>query len=149
MKKRRVEPPFSAAQLGRGLAQHGGCGVNLLVTEVAQATRFARQALGIDVEYEDEDFAILRWMQSQWLVHADHSYDRHPLAERVRIAPVRGAGVELRVYGLDPDTVEQRARDAGFTVMASAATKPHGLREVCVLDADGYLWVPSVAAVAP
>ena len=33
----------------------------------------------------------------------------------------------------------------GYTVLAGAMDKPHGLREVYLLDQDGYLWVPGIA----
>jgi catechol 2,3-dioxygenase-like lactoylglutathione lyase family enzyme len=146
LKKRLVDPPFSTAALGRGLAGRGGIGLNLLVADVAAATRFARDVLGVEIEYEDADFAMLRWLQSQWLVHADHTYERHPLTERLRGAPVRGAGAELRLYGVNPDVAESQARKSGFVVLAAAADKPHGMREAYLLDADGYVWVPSVPA---
>ena len=55
----------------------------------------------------------------------------------------RGAGVELRLYGVDPDQAEARARAAGQVVLAGSADKPHGLRECYLLDEDGYTWVPS------
>ena len=58
----------------------------------------------------------------------------------------RGAGVELRLYGCDPDEAEARARQLGFTVLAGAMDKPHGLRECVILDDEGYAWVPSVPA---
>jgi hypothetical protein len=32
----------------------------------------------------------------------------------------------------------------GFTVLANAQDKPHGLREAFIIDADGYLWVPDM-----
>ena len=57
---------------------------------------------------------------------------------------VRGVGAELRVMGLDPDAAEGRARAAGYTVLAGSLDKAHGMREAYILDADGYLWVPSV-----
>ena len=55
----------------------------------------------------------------------------------------RGAGVELRLYGVDPDEAEAAARRSGATVLAPAADKPHGLREAHIVDDDGYVWVPS------
>ncbi len=40
-------------------------------------------------------------------------------------------------------------RDAhGYTVLAGAADKPHGLREAYVVDADGYVWVPDIPTKA-
>jgi hypothetical protein len=50
----------------------------------------------------------------------------------------------LRLHGRDPDAAEAAARRLGYTVLASTVDKPHGLREVYLLDADGYLWVPDV-----
>ena len=47
-------------------------------------------------------------------------------------------------YGVDPDRAEAAARRLGFTVLAPAADKPHGLREAFILDLDGYLWVPDL-----
>ena len=55
------------------------------------------------------------------------------------------AGAELRAYGVDPDKAETAARDGGWTVLAGAEDKPHGLREAVILDDDGYAWVPGVA----
>ena len=33
------------------------------------------------------------------------------------------------------------ALEHGFEVLEPATTKPHGLREAYILDADGYVWV--------
>ena len=57
---------------------------------------------------------------------------------------LRGAGVELRLYDLDPDAAEARARAAGYHVLQVAANKPHGLRECYLVDPDGYVWVPGI-----
>jgi hypothetical protein len=50
----------------------------------------------------------------------------------------------LRLHGCDPDAAEAAARRLGFAVLAKVQDKPHGLREVYLVDADGYLWVPDV-----
>ena len=55
------------------------------------------------------------------------------------------AGVELWVYGCDPDVAEANARAGGWTVLAASMDKPHGLRECIILDDEGYAWVPGVA----
>ena len=61
------------------------------------------------------------------------------------LATPRGLGIELRVYNRRPRCkAENRARAAGFTVLAGSMDKPHGLRECMILDDEGYLWVPSV-----
>lgn len=56
----------------------------------------------------------------------------------------RGSGMELRLHGCDPDRAEERATAAGYEVLASAADKPHGLREAYIVDPDGYVWVPDL-----
>jgi hypothetical protein len=53
-------------------------------------------------------------------------------------------GAELRLHGRDPDAAEAAAKRLGYTVLASATDKPHGLREVFLIDSDGYLWVPDI-----
>jgi uncharacterized glyoxalase superfamily protein PhnB len=58
----------------------------------------------------------------------------------------RGLGAELRVFGVDPDAVERRARECGASVVQPATTKTHGWREMMVEDPDGYLWAVAVRA---
>ena len=52
--------------------------------------------------------------------------------------------IEIRLHGIDPDTAEAKAHELGYTVLSGAVDKPHGLREVYLLDGDGYCWVPDV-----
>jgi hypothetical protein len=78
------------------------------------------------------------------MMHADHTYLEHPLHGVVGGSRTRGIGAELRLHGRDPDAAEAAARRLGFQVLASAANKLHGLREVYLIDADGYLWVPDI-----
>ncbi|MFO1089054.1 MAG: hypothetical protein U1E46_05680 [Hyphomicrobiales bacterium] len=132
-----------APEYGRSLKT--GIGINLLVTSVANATRFAREVLGATVTYADEDFGVLRAPGAEWMVHADHTYNDNPVGGLVKDVTGRGAGVELRLYGCDPDAAEARARAAGYTVLAGSIDKPHGLREAIILDDDGYCWIPGVA----
>ncbi|MEM7404449.1 MAG: hypothetical protein AAF458_04110 [Pseudomonadota bacterium] len=145
MKLRAGDSWLPAPDYGRHLATRStGVSINLLVTDVAAAVGFQCDVLGAEAVYQDVDFAALAGFGSEWCVHADHTYDRHPMAGVIRNLDGRGAGVELRVYGCDPDAAERRARDAGHTVLAGALDKPHGLRESYLLDRDGYCWVPSV-----
>jgi len=51
---------------------------------------------------------------------------------------------EIRLHGCDPDQAEARPRKRGDTVLAGTVDKPHGLREVYLVDPDGYLWMPNV-----
>ena len=145
MKKRSPDktPPVSAEDYGRALR---GLGFNLLVTDVARAVGFATEVLGATSFHDDEDFAALRWNGADFMFHADHTYRGNPLLGVVGGVEGRGAGVELRLYGCDPDEAEARARQLGFTVLAGAMDKPHGLRECVILDDEGYAWVPSVPA---
>ncbi len=144
MKKSTTDPWMSADAYGRSLR---GLGVNLLVRDVAAALPFHREVLGASVVYSDPDFAVLRRDAAEWMLHADHTYRDHPLFGSLGDGLARGIGAELRVHGRDPDTAEAVAREHGYTVLAGAADKPHGLREVYIIDNDGYLWVPDVPTV--
>jgi len=139
MKLRQGDPFMPADEYGRSL---GGLSVNLLVRSVPEAVRFQRDVLGASVVYADPDFAVVRGWGGEWMLHADHTYAGHPMRERAGDGLPRGAGVELRLHGADPDEAARRARAAGFVVLAGPDDKPHGLREAHILDADGYIWVP-------
>jgi uncharacterized glyoxalase superfamily protein PhnB len=144
MKKRSADksPPIAAPDYGRQLR---GLGFNLLVRDVPRAVRFAVDVLGATSFYDDEDFAAMKLVGGDFMFHADHTYSDNPLSGVVKDVEARGAGVELRLYGVDPDDAEARARAKGFTVLAGAIDKPHGLRECLIIDDEGYVWVPSVA----
>ena len=136
---------MSAPDYGRSLR---GLGVNLLVRETARAVTFARDVLGLTIVYADADLAVLRHGEHEWMVHADHTYDAHPLLPRTRVAALRGGGLELRVHDVDPDAAVAAALAGGFEVLEPAADKPHGLREAYILDADGYVWVPDLPSLS-
>jgi uncharacterized glyoxalase superfamily protein PhnB len=88
---------------------------------------------------------MLKLAGADLMFHADHTYRDNALFGVVQGLEGRGAGVELRVYGIDPDAAAARARAGGWTVLAGAADKPHGLRECVILDDEGYAWVPGAA----
>jgi catechol 2,3-dioxygenase-like lactoylglutathione lyase family enzyme len=136
--KRTGQPWMDAKDYGRSLT---GLGVNLLVRDVAASVDFATSVLGAETVYADPDFAVLRQGEAEWMLHADHTYEDHPLHGFVSHMEGRGAGVELRLHNADPDKAEAAARADGHTVFAGAADKPHGLREAYILDPDGYCWV--------
>ena len=140
-KKRTGDAWMPAPRYARTLE---GLTVNLLVRDIATALPFHRQVLGATLVYSDPDFAVLRHQDAEWMLHADHAYDAHPLHADLITASARGLGAELRLHGRDPDEAERYARRLGFEVIASSADKAHGLREVFVRDADGYVWVPDV-----
>ncbi len=124
---------------GRSLA---GVGVNLLVRDVARSCAFLEEVLGLEAVYSDTDFAVLRHDRHDIILHADHTYSEHPLLALTGDGALRGAGVELRLYGIDPDAAEARARARGDVVFAETRDKAHGLRECYLADSDGYIWVP-------
>lgn len=133
---------MSADEYGRSLS---GIGFNLLVSDMARALEFQRDVLLAKVLYDDVDFAAIELMSMHLMLHTDHTYDDHPMSGIIGGVSARGAGVELRVYGLDPDAAQARADKHGFTVLAGAVDKPHGLRECFLIDDEGYVWAPSAA----
>jgi len=140
-KTRTGDAFMPADEYGRQLPKFS---VNLLVRSIANSLPFYTGVLGATVRYSDNDFAAMRLLDWDFMLHADHSYDHHPLFQRVQNVKERGAGAELRVLGIDPDEVEKRARAAGCTILHEAKHFPHGWREVSVADPDGYVWVVGV-----
>jgi uncharacterized glyoxalase superfamily protein PhnB len=132
------EPWMTAPDYGRSLR---GLSINLLVKEVPRAITFAREVLGATLVYGDADFAVLRRDGAEWMLHADHTYGNHPLLALTGDGTLRGAGVEIRLHDHDPDGAAAKAESLGYTVLAAAADKPHGLREAYIADPDGYVWV--------
>lgn len=140
---RSKNPWMSADDFGRSLPR--GVGVNLLCADVAREISFCRDVLGAMVLDSDEDFAAIELCGSVFMLHADHTYSDHPMRGVVTGLESRGGGVELRVYGLDPDKTEARASARGDIVLSGSLDKPHGLRECFIADPEGYIWVPSKA----
>ncbi len=132
-----------AAAFGRSLGP--GIGLNLLVSNTSRHRDFAVAVLGAKVLHHSDDFSVFSLSGSIWMIHADDTYKTNVLYGVATQAQGRGAGAELRAYGVDPDQAETAARAGGWTVLAGAQDKPHGLREAVILDDDGYAWVPGVA----
>jgi catechol 2,3-dioxygenase-like lactoylglutathione lyase family enzyme len=140
MKKSNKTPFMAAADYGQSLA---GFTINLLTANLERALVFQRDVLGVEVLHEDEDLLILRGYGANWMVHADHTYDKHAFLTDTHSSARRGAGVELRLHGCDPDVTAVRARGFGFQILDNPRDQPdHGLREAHIVDADGYVWVP-------
>jgi uncharacterized glyoxalase superfamily protein PhnB len=138
MTKTRTGDAFLPAdEYGRGLPK---LSANLLVRNVANSLPFYREVLGATVRYSDNDFAALSLLGIDFMLHADHAYDHHPLYVLLQVSRERGVGAELRLLGLDPDQVEQRAKRAGTTIVQPAKDFGHGWREITLLDPDGYIW---------
>lgn len=131
---------MSAPDYGRSLT---GLGVNLLVRDVTGTLAFLRDVFGLEPVHADKDFAVLAHGGHQWMLHGDHTYHSHPLLGLTGDGALRGAGIELRLYDIDPDVAEAKARARGDHVLQASADKPHGLRECFLVDPDGYVWVPS------
>ena len=137
-----MEEFMPAADYGRSLQ---GFGVNLLVRDVAATLSFLVEVLKVEVVHANKDFAILTHGGQQWMLHGDETYHSNPLLALTGDGALRGVGVELRLYGVDPDAAEARAKARGNTVLQESTNKPHGLRECYLVDTDGYVWVPGVA----
>ena len=140
--KLATQPPWMPApEYGRRLR---GLGVNLIVRDILAALSFQSEVLAAEILHNDPDFAAMQAFGAEWMLHADHTYNNHSVNGILNDRPARGIGVELRLYGRNPDDAEAKARALGFEVLAGTSDKPHGLREAYIIDQDGYLWVPSV-----
>ena len=143
MTKKRIDDPWMpAAQYAASLS---GLGVNLMVRDIEFSLPFHRRVLDAQVLYHDADFAAIERGEAQWMLHAWHTYDSHPLHRVIASQAPRGIGAELRLYGRDPDQAEQAAIALGCAITQSCCDKAHGLRECFIEDLDGYLWVPGIA----
>ncbi|MCX7305745.1 MAG: hypothetical protein NTV73_15655 [Hyphomicrobiales bacterium] len=141
--KRTKTPWMSADDFGRSLPR--GIGINLLVPDIAPMEAFCRDVLGATIVYVDEDFAAVTLLGSVFMLHADHSYCDNPMTGVIANIEQRGTGIEIRIYGLDPDEAEARARELGHHVLAGSLDKPHGLRECHIVGPSFYVFVPSIA----
>jgi uncharacterized glyoxalase superfamily protein PhnB len=138
---RTGEAFMPADEYGRGMRP---LSVNLLVRDTRASLEFYERVHGAEVRYADGDFAVLKLLDFEFMLHADHTYDHHPLNERLKNSGVRGTGAELRVFGIDPDSLERRARDGGATIIQTTRDFPHGWRDVMLADPDGYIWAVGV-----
>jgi uncharacterized glyoxalase superfamily protein PhnB len=135
--KRTGDAWMPADDYGRAMPQFS---VNLLVRDVGKSRRFYEEVLGAAAQYGDEDFAAMELNGVPFMLHADHTYDHHPLSTRLQGQGKRGDGAELRLMGIDPDELEKRAKSAGATILQPVADFPHGWRDVILEDPDGYIW---------
>jgi predicted enzyme related to lactoylglutathione lyase len=141
-KKRSGDAWMPADAYGREMPKFS---LNLLVRDVERSIPFYRDVLGATVRYSDQDFAALNLQGVEFMLHADHSYDHHPLFERLKAGGLRGTGAEIRVMGIDPDTAEKSAKASGSKIIQAAMDFPHGWRDVMLEDPDGYIWAVGVA----
>lgn len=132
---------MTSREYGRSLK---GLTLNLLASDISRAVHFQREVLGTKIVYSDVDFAMVQGFGAEWMFHADHTYEGHPMEGVIARSVQRGAGAEFRLHGCDPDAAENAARRFGYTVLSAATDKSYGLREAHLVDADGYVWVPDV-----
>jgi uncharacterized glyoxalase superfamily protein PhnB len=145
MKKREGDPWVPAAAYGRLLPAFS---LNLIVADVKKSLRWYEAVLEAFVHYSDEDFAAIKVGGADMMLHADHTYEGHPWHGKLAGGERRGLGAEIRLLGLDPDAVEERAHAATTEVIASAVNKGHGWREVWIADPDGYVWAVGIPTVS-
>ena len=142
MKKSTTTPFMAAPDYGKSLSAFT---VNLLSVDLSRALLFQREVLQAELLHADEDLLIVQGYGSSWMVHADHTYDKHAMLADTQKETRSGAGIELRLHHCDPDGAAERARALGFTLLDGPRDQPdHGLREAHIIDADGYIWVPDV-----
>ena len=87
MKKSNKTPHMAPPDYGHSL---GGFTVNLLTADIGRALVLQRDVLQAQVLHEDEDLLILHGYGSDWMVHADHTYEKHPLLDDTRRQARRG-----------------------------------------------------------
>ena len=114
---------------------------------------FCRDVLGATIVYADEDFAAVTLLGSVFMLHADHSYSDNPMTGVIAGVEQRGTGIEIRIYGLDPDGAEARAREHGHHVLAGfdrqaarPSRMPHRRPELLCLRAKHRDWRLNVSA---
>lgn len=118
--------------------------INVIVRNIQASLTFQREVLRAAVIYSDPDFAVLRGYGAEWMLHADHTYQEHPLYSLLTGQAGRGVGVELRLHGCNPDAAQMAAERLGYRILSPASDKPYRLREAHILDPDGYDWVPDI-----
>ena len=132
------------AEFGQSLS---GIGVNLLCRDVRAMAAFAAEVLGMGVHRLSDDFAILSHDSMLMQLHADPTFRAHPLIDLLPENPPRGTGVQLYLFGADPDMACARAAamepEAGGVVLEPPTDKPHGLREATILSPEGYAFSPA------
>src|SRR5258708_37281547 len=123
--------------------------LNLIVANVKRLFAFYRAVMNANIHFYDVDFGAVRVGPAEVMLHADHTHEDHPWHAALASGSARGLGAQIRLLGLDPDQVEERARSAGATIIESATDKGHGWRETLVRDPDGYEWAIGVVIEPP
>ncbi len=132
-----------AAEFGAGLT---GITLNLLTRDVRGEAAFLAGVFGCAIHRLSDDYAIVLHDGVVMQLHSDRTFAAHPLYGLLPEAGPRGAGLENRLHGVDPDAACTRAQDfADAVVLAAPQDKAgHGLREAVILSPSGYAFVPSL-----
>ena len=132
-----------AAQFGAALQ---GITLNLLTRDVRGEAAFLAGVLGCAIYRASDDYAIVLHGKIVMQLHADRTFAAHALYGLLPKAGPRGAGIEIRLHGVDPDTAcAQAGGFADAIVLAAPQDKSgHGLREAVILSPSGYAFVPSL-----
>jgi catechol 2,3-dioxygenase-like lactoylglutathione lyase family enzyme len=122
VKQRTGDPWKPADRYGRELPAFT---VNLIVRDVPRAVGFQTEVLGARVHYADPDFAALNMGGVELMLHADHTYDKHPWSAPLTRGERRGLGAELRVRRRSR---RSRAARAGARLQRHPARDEQGAR---------------------
>lgn len=136
MKKRTSDPWIPAAAYGALLPAFS---VNLVVSDLDASVQFYRSVFLAHVHYADPDFAAIKINGQELMLHADHTYERSRWSDSLRNGTDRGVGAELRILGMNPDELLERATEFD-AVFKEVSERGHGWREAMVQDPDGYVW---------
>lgn len=120
-----------------------GLGLNILVRDVVAEAAFLSDVFGIQAHRVSADFAIMTYEGHIFQLHSDGTYHSHPLPSLMPESGPRGGGAAFHLFATDPDVAASKAEAAGGHILQEPRNKPHGLREACILCANGYAWVPS------
>ncbi|MBL4627230.1 MAG: glyoxalase [Roseicyclus sp.] len=132
---------ISADDFGRSLT---GLGVNLLTRDVRGLAAFLTDVFGLTAHHLSDDFAIVIHGDAIFQLHSDATYHGNPLPQLIPENPPRGGGIQLYLFGIDPDEAVTRAEAGCHMAIEQPADKPHGLREATILSPEGYAFTPAV-----
>ena len=127
-----------------------GLSVNLLCRDVLGQVAFLTGVFGLVAHRVSREFAIVVHGDQPFQLHSDGTFASHPLHALLPESGPRGAGIELRLHGVDPDAAASCTRifAAAMALQLPTDKLGHGLREAVILDPEGYVWVPSVSIPA-
>ena len=130
----------SADAFGKALK---GLGLNLIVRQIAPHVDFLKEVFDVQEYQVASDFALLIYADHLFQLHADHTYNSHPLLQLLPENPPIGTGVGTRLYESDPNICHDLAVERGDSILQIPIDKPHSVRESAILSHDGHVWVPS------